>query len=406
MPRAIITLMPQWLKDTCLFVGVASVLFGAWFAAEALYGGPVYYRSAELSTTTSTVAHTSTTTTATSTESSWPAPLDKTAYDERLLALVDKTALLHATKPTTTPGTATSTTATQQAATSSALVYATSTNVTVRGKRWPAAAPYPHGEAILPFERIVAYYGNFYSQRMGILGEHDRETVLAQLASTSAAWEAADPDTPVRPAIHYIAMVAQGDAGADGMYRNVMPAEHIERAHDMAQDIDGILFLDLQVGLSTLQRELPQFREYFTRPDVHLGIDPEFSMTQGNPPGTVIGTFDADDINFAIDWLSEIVREHELPPKVLVVHRFTQGMVTNYQAIKPTPEVQVVMHMDGWGPRDLKRGTYRQFIEPEPVQFTGLKIFYKNDRKPPSTGIFSPTEALELHPEPVYIQYQ
>jgi hypothetical protein len=190
------------------------------------------------------------------------------------------------------------------------------------------------------------------------------------------------------------------------MYRNVMPDREIQKAYDMAKTIDGIMFIDLQVGLSTLQRELPQFRDWLARPEVHLGLDPEFSMKAGNPPGTVIGTFDAADINYAIEFLSEIVRQEELAPKVLVVHRFTQNMVTNYQDIKPTPEVQVVMHMDGWGPRDLKRSTYSRVIIPEPVQFAGLKIFYKNDMKPPSTGIFSPAEALELDPKPIYIQYQ
>jgi ribosomal protein S2 len=34
--------------------------------------------------------------------------------------------------------------------------------------------------------------------------------------------------------------------------------------------------------------------------------------------------------------------------KVLIVHRFTQGMVTNYKN-KKVPEVQVVMDMDGFG---------------------------------------------------------
>ena len=336
-------------------------------------------------------------------EPAWPVPLDTAEYDRLLLGLVDlptpEEAATHAAAATT------SATGTPPAPAYD-FTFSSTSNVTVAGEVWPPANPYPHGGAILPFERIIAYYGNFYSTRMGILGELPREQVLAQLASTSAAWEAADPDTPVRPAIHYIAMVAQADAGSDGMYRNVMPDEHIEQAFSMAKEIDGIVFLDLQVGLSTIQRELPQFREYFTRPEAHLAIDPEFSMKDGSPPGTVIGTFDAADINFTIEWLSEIVREHQLPPKVLVVHRFTQNMVTNYQEIRPTPEVQVVLHMDGWGPRTLKKDTYRTVILPEPIQFAGLKIFYKNDLKPPSTGIFTPTEALQLHPEPVYIQYQ
>jgi hypothetical protein len=61
--------------------------------------------------------------------------------------------------------------------------------------------------AILPFKRIVAYYGNFYSTKMGILGEYDKGTVLAKLKSEKAAWEAADPETPVVMGIDYIAVL-------------------------------------------------------------------------------------------------------------------------------------------------------------------------------------------------------
>jgi hypothetical protein len=37
--------------------------------------------------------------------------------------------------------------------------------------RWPVKAPYPLAGALLPYNRIIAYYGNLYSTRMGILGE-------------------------------------------------------------------------------------------------------------------------------------------------------------------------------------------------------------------------------------------
>ncbi|MDP3402915.1 MAG: hypothetical protein Q8S35_03115, partial [bacterium] len=89
-----------------------------------------------------------------------------------------------------------------------------------------------------------------------------------------------------------------------------------------------------------------------------------------------------------------------------IVHRFTQKMVTNYQNIRPLPEVQIVMDMDGWGPPTLKLGTYRQFVAPEPVQFTGFKIFYKNDLKPPSERLLTPGDLLKLTPQPMFIQYQ
>ena len=141
-------------------------------------------------------------------------------------------------------------------------------------------------------------------------------------------------------------------------------------------------------------------------PQVHLGIDPEFSMKNGIRPGKIVGTYDAADINFTANYLAKIVKENYLPPKILIVHRYTQKMVTNYQEIKPLPEVQIVMDMDGWGEKAKKIGTYKNFIYPEPVQFTGFKLFYKNDLFTPGTVMFSPAELLKLNPIPIYIQYQ
>jgi hypothetical protein len=140
-------------------------------------------------------------------------------------------------------------------------------------------------------------------------------------------------------------------------------------------------------------------------PNVHLGLDPEFSMKGGQKPGSVIGTMDATDINFAANYLAEIVRENNLPPKILIVHRFTNKMVTNYQNMKPLPEVQIVIEMDGWGSIARKINTYKQVIYPEPVQFAGIKIFYKNDLKE-GGEIMTPADVLNLNPKPIYIQYQ
>jgi hypothetical protein len=38
-------------------------------------------------------------------------------------------------------------------------------------------------------------------------------------------------------------------------------------------------------------------------------------------------------VNHAIDVLAELVTEHQLPTKVLVVHRFTRKMLTNSDRI-------------------------------------------------------------------------
>ncbi|MHB8709948.1 MAG: hypothetical protein ACYC6X_00075 [Minisyncoccota bacterium] len=282
----------------------------------------------------------------------------------------------------------------------------TTTATTSAQRLWPVKTGYPDAPAILPFKRIVAYYGNYYSAQMGVLGEYPADQMLAMLASTTAEWAAADPTTPVVPALEYIAVVAQGGAGADGMYRLRMPDDQIEKTIELANRIHGLVFLDIQVGLSTLQKELPLLERYLKMPQVELAIDPEFSMKYGNPPGTVIGTFDASDINYAASYLASIVNQYHLPPKVLVVHRFTEAMVTHYKQIQPLPQVQIIMNMDGWGSKEKKKGTYNAVIYPEPVQFTGVKLFYKNDLRPPSTGLLTPTEVLKLTPAPIYIQYQ
>jgi hypothetical protein len=81
---------------------------------------------------------------------------------------------------------------------------------------WPVKSqPYPLDGAILPFKRIVAYYGNLYSVKMGVLGEYPPQEVWKRLNAEVAAWEKADPTTPVQPAVHYIAVVAQGNPNAD-----------------------------------------------------------------------------------------------------------------------------------------------------------------------------------------------
>jgi hypothetical protein len=272
--------------------------------------------------------------------------------------------------------------------------------------RWPVKTVYPKAGAILPFNRIVSYYGNLYSKRMGILGELPPKQMLDKLMGEVKKWKEADTTMGVVPALHYIAVTAQGSPGKGNKYRLRMPFHQIDSVLNMAKRIDAIVFIDIQVGLSTLQEELPQLENYLRMPNVHLGIDPEFSMKGGQAPGKVVGSFDATDINYTIDYLSKIVKDNQLPPKILVIHRFTQKMVTNYKQIKIPSEVQIVMDMDGWGAKARKINTYRQFVYKEPVQFTGFKIFYKNDLRETDKVVFSPQELLKLKPQPVYIQYQ
>ncbi|HSK12812.1 MAG TPA: hypothetical protein VK907_06320 [Phnomibacter sp.] len=268
--------------------------------------------------------------------------------------------------------------------------------------RWPVKPVYPLAGAILPYYRVVAFYGNLFSKNMGILGQLPKEEMLKKLEAECAEWRKADPATPVMPALHYIAATAQPSPGKDKMYRYRMPATEIEKVIAWSREIKGITFLDIQTGHSTVKAEVAALEKFLMQPDVHLGIDPEYSMKNGGVPCTSIGTFDAQDINDAVDYLAMLVKRHALPPKILVVHRFTKNMVTNYKDIKVVPEVQVVMHMDGFGAKSLKLSSYTWFVSREPVQFAGFKLFYKIDKP----TMYTPAEMMKLKPIPIYIQFQ
>jgi hypothetical protein len=256
-------------------------------------------------------------------------------------------------------------------------------------------------DALLPGSRIVAFYGTPLSTRMGILGEIPRDQMLARLDTVAADWARADSTRTVRPALHLIVTVAQPLPGGDGMYRLRHGDAVIQKVVDWAQTRDWLVFLDIQAGRAPIAGEIDRLLPWLARPNVHLAIDPEFAMPPDGIPGRRIGRIDGSQVNEAIDRLARLVSQHRIPPKVLVVHRFTEGMLTNHQAIRSDPRVQVVIHMDGFGAPSLKRDIYRLIVRERPVQFAGIKLFYKNDKP-----MLTPTEIVRMLPTPVYVQYQ
>lgn len=271
---------------------------------------------------------------------------------------------------------------------------------------WPVNCPAPLPGAILPAKRIVAYYGNPLSKKMGALGEFPKDEMLKRLKGEAAKWGKADPSKPVQPALHLIAVVAQGEPGKSGKYRMIMPDAVINDVYSWAKEAGAILFIDIQTGHDDIRTILPRFEWILKNPDVHLGIDPEFNLIKsGKKPGKKIGTYDAADINYVSGYLRDLVKKHNLPPKVFTIHRFTRNGVTNADKIVLRPEVQMVMHMDGWGAPWLKRDSYKAYVVSEPVQYTGFKLFYHNDTKK-GDPLMTPQDLLKLQPKPLYIQYQ
>ena len=261
--------------------------------------------------------------------------------------------------------------------------------------------PPPHHGALLPWCRVVTYYGNPLSKKMGILGELPPAEMMAGLEREAEAWRKADPGTCVKPGLELVATVASDSPGPSGFYRSRMPDALIEKVIGWARSKGWLVILDVQVGHAAVKDEVERLRPFLERPDVHLALDPEFDMPAGVVPGRRIGTTDARAVDVAIKLLASMIEKRKLPPKLLLVHRFTEGMLTNSKEVRLDPNVQVVMVMDGYGPPAFKRVAYRIAIRKDPVEFAGIKLFYKNDKP-----LMTPKEALQLTPGPSVVIYQ
>ena len=140
---------------------------------------------------------------------------------------------------------------------------------------------------------------------------------------------------------------------------------------------------------------------YLAEPNVHLVIDPEFAWGRNLTPAVDYGSVDAELINYAQEELARIVEENNLPPKVLIVHRFTDGMVRDIDEVETVEQVQFVLNFDGFGDPASKQQGYDLYVREGDVPFGGIKLFYDQDRP-----LMQPEEVVDLNPAPDYVIYQ
>jgi hypothetical protein len=258
----------------------------------------------------------------------------------------------------------------------------------------------PEG-AILPEFRVVTYYGHPHDPAMGITGEYPIDELAALLREEAANYTAADPSRPVIPAFEIIATVAQRDPGADGTYILDTSRETLTTYIDYAAANRMLVILDLQVGRGTVASEIEKVRDLLALPNVHLAIDPEFAVAEGQIPGEYIGSVTAESITYAQQALAEISATNGIPPKLLIVHQFREDMIQNKEQLAPYPGVQLVIDADGYGAPELKTAVYNFLVRDEPVEFGGVKLFYRQD-----VPLMSAQEILALTPMPDVIIYQ
>ncbi|MFY4776170.1 hypothetical protein [Metabacillus sp. RGM 3146] len=256
-------------------------------------------------------------------------------------------------------------------------------------------------EGPLQKHRIVAYYGNPNSTHMGILGEHSPQALMKKLKEQTRAYSELDPKRPAIPAIELITTIAQRNPGEKGLYVHPTPAADIDEYAKLAKDNHGLIILDVQLGRDSIMNQVKSLEKYLKLPYVHLAIDTEFHVKEGQVPGVNLGHVDGRNVQEAIDYVSNLTKENRLPDKFVVVHQFAGKIISNKSAIHPAKNVEVVLNNDGFGVPPLKTSGYLQLVQKEPIQYGGFKLFFKNDQP-----LMTPKDVLALDPAPAFINYQ
>jgi hypothetical protein len=254
------------------------------------------------------------------------------------------------------------------------------------------------GRTIFPRHRVVAYYGAPQSRELGALGIGTPASAAARLERQAKGY--ARPDRPVLPALELITVIANADAGDDGMYRTRQSDATIRRYLRAARRAKALLLLDIQPGRADFFTEATRLERWLREPDVGLALDPEWRVQAGEIPGKVIGHVDAREINATTAWLAQLREREGLPNKLVVVHQFTDDMVDE-TALKPRDGLEIVLNADGFGTPPVKKSKYHAFTRQSPGFEAGFKLFYEED-----VGLMTPRQVLRLRPPPDFVVYE
>jgi len=255
------------------------------------------------------------------------------------------------------------------------------------------------GRSILPENRVVAFYGAPQDEELGVLGIGSPAKAGRRLERQAKAYSRRK--RPVLPAFELISTIVQRAPGDDGDYAEPQKPAVIDRYLRAARRRKALLILDIQPGRASFVEETKALRRWLEEPDVSLALDPEWSMGPGEVPGQSIGSTDAQTVNRVSAYLASIVREKRLPQKLLVVHRFTKGMIKDEGSLREPPGVALAVNVDGFGTQAQKKAKYREFTRGKRSGRNGFKLFLRED-----TGLMTPRQTLRLRPSPDLIVYE
>jgi hypothetical protein len=257
------------------------------------------------------------------------------------------------------------------------------------------------GYLLFPGRRLVALYGHSWAPELGVLAEQPPDEAAA-LAATVAA-DYAEEGLVVVPAFEIIATVADSRAGDDGNYSNESPLDDLRPWIEAAGDAGLYVLLDLQPGRTDFLSQARLYEEFLRLPFVGLALDPEWRLGPGEVHLEQFGSVAAAEVNAVAEWLAGLVREEQLPQKMLLLHQFRLAMIPDRENVVVPVELALVIQMDGQGALADKYATWAAVTAGTAGSgwSWGWKNFYDED-----SPMATPAQVLELEPTVVYVSFQ
>lgn len=277
--------------------------------------------------------------------------------------------------------------------------FAAPTETPVPATNAPSPTATTGPRSVLRDSMVVSIWGN--PDGLGILGELTPEAAMESLRNLGRRYQALLATRTVVPAFFLVYATAQREPTENGLYLRYLPDQAVWPYLTLAHQNDGLLFLDLQLGLSDVRSQLERLRPYLLDPAIHVALDPEYAVRPGQRPGDAAGSLDGSDLNAAQEYLQRLVEENGLPDKIVVVHQFQDGVITNGDRVSPFPNVHLVVNMDAFGDIRQKVEKYEQFARRPYAEYASFNLFLKLDQ-----ALLSEEEVVRLSPQPAMVIYQ
>ncbi|XVX19201.1 hypothetical protein ACQP1U_12845 [Actinomycetota bacterium] len=258
------------------------------------------------------------------------------------------------------------------------------------------------GRTVFPDYRLFGYSGQPGAPGQGRLGIGDLDERVLEIKKRGKRYAYG---RQIMPTLELISTVVHAKPGKDGMYRSRIPHEQIDEHLAAARRHEGMLLLNIQPGRAEFLDEARYYEKYLLDPHVGLALDPEWAVKPGQVPGKVYGSTTGADLDAVGEYVADLVKEHDLPQKVIVVHQLHPDIISGEDAIQERPEVAWVKSVDGIGDAEDKVKTWHKITATQPALFHGgFKLFYEEDAV--HGPLMTSKQVMALRPVPEYVLFE